>query len=191
MWAKNTVYGQSSQPVFTSEMHPDYSFDKIQHLNALLNEMFDEIKRLYLPDDSMNMPVIHQILVHMKGCLACKTVLQPFIAIGRELQKRLPFFEPRAVELQEFLVIGEKDQQVKIMGGKLFQLFQMKGVPFVLQDFTAHKKKFGSNFRHIIDQTPLQVSWDTTWMPFQFVAKTWDIENKFINQSIDNYKFQM
>lgn len=191
VWAKNLNYGKKSQPVFTQEMLPEVSFDKIQHLNNLLNEMFDEIKRIYLPADTSNMPVIHQILVHMKGCSACKSVYNPFISINTEIQKRLPFFEFRTVELNEVLVIGEKDKQVKITGGRLFQLFNQKGVPFILQDFKAGKKKFGKQFRHVIEEIPLEVSWEGTWKPFHFVAKTWDIENRFVMDSITNYKVDM
>ena len=172
-----------SRPVDASKYIDFFGFSTEGSIaNVKINNMLDTIEELY---GNGTMPKITQIMIWSETCGACEKSMPYWRKITDALTKRLPRYSHAAIELNEIIDLGEK----RISGGALVKKYNVKGTPAFLQDFKIEiiLKKRGSTreVRQVV-KTDFYTILEGQLQPFLFLAKSFDIQNVFVESKILN-----
>jgi hypothetical protein len=166
--------------------------------NAKINEMLDEIERLYSKEA---MPHVWQIMVHSYGCEHCQASVPMWKELTRALSLRLKRYASAMIEIDGDVEITNSSapideeaainllKEAGLSGIKILQKFDIRSIPFFLQNFTVEmpfknksitvKNLKSSNF-YVVSVGELQ--------PFGFLATAFDMPNSFIEWKYSSSK---
>lgn len=175
---------QKGRPITDLSKYVDFfgSSERGSIANASINEMLEEIERLY---ENGSTPSMLQIFVHDKDCDHCKASRPYWEKLKVALSKRLFKYKGMAVEIMEPVVIDGNPlyiDDVKMSGGLLYKYYKATGVPFILQNFKVERlSKKGSNGKSMIVNTKFFISYTGEIQPFSFLSSIFNIPNRWMD----------
>lgn len=145
--------------------------------NALVNDMLDEITTRYYNPSMID---IMQIMVHAHGCSVCESSIVWWEKITKALEKRFNGkYYHVILEINEVIEINHEEMS----GGKLYEKFDAKGVPFFLQNFkiTTLRRQRGKTSEILqMGRTDWFKISEGMLQPFEFLSTCFNIKNRYI-----------
>ena len=180
-------FGSSFEPpkIIDPDRYVDFFgySDEASQKNSLINDMLDEIERKFYHPSMID---IMQIMIHSDDCSVCKKSLPTWDKITSALEKRFGSkYHHMTLEIRESMTVDG----IELNGGSLYKAFNAKGVPFFLQNFsstTLRKGRSRSSPGYQISKSEWFKVAEGFLQPFEFLASSFSIENKFVSSKIGN-----